>query len=1049
VNTPRDNPGCSAPGCCGPSRRQFLQAVGIGGAALALGLPAAADAPNADDFERLIPADKKLPAEWLKSLTERGTPAVYSGKELDFIGMPVGGICAGQLYLGGDGRLWHWDLFNRHQDTGYDGHNYVKPPKPASPLHQGFALRVTAGGKTRIRALDRTGFADVRFHGQYPVGTVEYRDDALPVAVTLEAFSPFIPLDADDSGLPATVMQFRLRNTGKEKVEAELAGWLENAVGLYSAADFQGVRRNRTARDGGVTLLECRAEAAKADDTEKPPTVFADFEGADYGDWKVEGEAFGKGPATGPFDVQGGRLGGFLGKGYVNSYRGNDDLQGKLTSPEFTIERNYVSFLVGGGSHAGQTCVNLVVDGKVVRTATGKDTERLEWANWDVRGLHGKKARVEIVDQKTGPWGHILVDQIEFRDTARTPGVLEEQGDFGTLALAVLDGKENDRAVAALPEGDVPLGVFAEGTEDADVEAKKSLGDRFRGALSRRLMLEPGKDATVTFVLAWHFPNLRLPGFEGVVGRHYGARFADAAAVVGYVAKHFDRLSKQTRLWRDTWYDSTLPYWFLDRTFANTSTLATGTCFRLKNGRFYGWEGVGCCAGTCDHVWHYAHAVARLFPELERSAREQQDYGIGFDAKTGLIDHRGEFHAGYATDGQAGTILRAYREHQMAADDAFLKRLWPKVKLSLEYLIGHDGNDDGLIEDHQHNTLDTGFWGPSSWLSSLYLAALRAGEAMAREMGDEAFAKKAGQIADSAAKKIVAELWNGEYFIHKPDPKHPEAMRSGNGCLLDQVFGQGWAFQVGLGRILDEEHVKDALRSVWKYNFAPDVGPHRAANKAGRWYAVAGEAGLILCTWPKGPETQTTKVNPTFVGYFNECMNGFEYQVAGHMVWEGLVQEGLAATRAVHDRYHPAKRNVYNEIECGDHYARSMASYGVFLAACGYEYHGPKGHLAFAPRLSADDFRAPFTAAEGWGTFTQKREGNTQKQTVTVRLGRLRLKTLAFELPADRKAASVRVRVANKAVDAAFTQEGRRVTVTLPADTAVQEGQGIDVEIGG
>ena len=86
--------------------------------------------------------------------------------------------------------------------------------------------------------------------------------------------------------------------------------------------------------------------------------------------------------------------------------------------------------------------------------------------------------------------------------------------------------------------------------------------------------------------------------------------------------------------------------------------------------------------------------------------------------------------------------------------------------------------------------------------------------------------------------------------------------------------------------------------------------------------------------------------------YFNECMNGFEYQAAGHMIWEGMVQEGLAVTRAIHDRYHPSRRNPWNEVECGDHYARSMASYGVFLAACGYEYHGPKRHLAFAPRLS-------------------------------------------------------------------------------------------------
>ena len=206
----------------------------------------------------------------------------------------------------------------------------------------------------------------------------------------------------------------------------------------------------------------------------------------------------------------------------------------------------------------------------------------------------------------------------------------------------------------------------------------------------------------------------------------------------GTSAKNLTRLERETRLWHQTWYDSTLPYWFLDRTFANASILATSTCHRFRNGRFYGWEGVGCCAGTCTHVWHYAHAVARLFPELERILREQVDYapGIGYDPKTGIISHRAEEPVGPAVDGQAGNILRAYREHQMSADPAFLKRLWPRVKASLEYLIRHDPNSDGLLEGAQHNTLDAEWFGKVPWLSSLYIAALAAGEAMARELGD-------------------------------------------------------------------------------------------------------------------------------------------------------------------------------------------------------------------------------------------------------------------------------------------------------------------------
>ena len=137
--------------------------------------------------------------------------------------------------------------------------------------------------------------------------------------------------------------------------------------------------------------------------------------------------------------------------------------------------------------------------------------------------------------------------------------------------------------------------------------------------------------------------------------------------MAGYVAANYTRLSRQTKLWRDTWYDSTLPYWFLDRTLGNTSVLATTTAHRFATGRFWGWEGVGCCEGTCTHVWHYAQAMGRLFPELERDVRERVDLGVALHPD-GIIGYRGE-GTGPAVDGQCGRILGTYREHQMSADE--------------------------------------------------------------------------------------------------------------------------------------------------------------------------------------------------------------------------------------------------------------------------------------------------------------------------------------------------------------------------------------------
>src|SRR5262249_31845088 len=135
-------------------------------------------------------------------------------------------------------------------------------------------------------------------------------------------------------------------------------------------------------------------------------------------------------------------------------------------------------------------------------------------------------------------------------------------------------------------------------------------------------------------------------------------------------------------------------------------------------------------------------------------------------------------------------------------------------------------------------------------------------------------------------------------------------------------------------------------------------------------------------------------------------------------------------------------RNPFNDVECSDHYARAMSSYGIFLAACGFEYHGPKGYLGFAPRLRPERFRAPFTAAEGWGTFSQQREAKGMKATVELKGGKLRLASLALEVPGGVAAATATAR-AGKAVALRVSQEGRRVTLALGEAVTVEAGQGL------
>ena len=1030
-------------GCCTGipiGRRQFIKIAGTAAAAVTVaqtGSRAIAGPFNAEDvIDHFVPADKKLKADWQGTLTEQGGPAVYQGIDLETIGMPVGGICAGQIYVTGDGRLAHWDLFN----LPTVGYGYpAEPAEPTAAVEQGFALRVRSGDKTIVRPLNAEAFPKVRFCGEYPIATVTYEDEILPVEVTLQAFSPFIPLNAADSALPATLMQFTVKNTSSRPTEVTLAGWLENAVCRQSSHENPGDFVNRIVRRPESTMLLCSAKRSTREFKERPVVVLAEFEGNDYGDWTVEGEAFGTGPALGTLSGQQ-KVSGFIGKGLVNTFLGGDRPHGKLTSPAFKIERSFLCFLIGGGSAESETCINLLVDGKVVRSAVGRNREKLQWHNWNVKDLEGKEAHIEIVDAASGGWGHINIDQIELRDRPHSTltGPLGQMPDFGTLGLALLVPTNKALTSVSLPDGEMPADLF-DGNGLADTGTSESpFGTVLRGAIGESFSLSPGEERRLTFAITWHFANLKDNG------HFYATRFNDAAEVARYLGENLDRLAGETKRWHDTYYDSTLPHWLLDRIHSTVSTLATSTCQWWANGRFWAYEGVRCCQGTCGHVWNYEHAMARLFPSLERSVREMQDFNAdaGFEAETGRIRFRGNWPDFWCGDAQTGYVLKAYREHQVSADDTFLKKNWPAIRKAIQYLILQDANDDGLIEGEQHNTYDINFYGPNPMIGSLYLGALRAAEEMARELGEADFADKCRAIFESGRKLSVERLFNGEYLIQIVDLEEHPKHQHGDGCLSDQLFGQGWAHQVGLGYIYPEPVVNSTLESIWKYNWAPDIAAQNKAHPPQRWFAYNGEAGLFTCTWPKGKH-----LGPDSVLYRDEIWTGIEYQVAGHMAWEGMITEALAICRGIHERYHPAKHNPFNEIECGDHYARGMASWSVLTGLCGFEYHGPRRHLGFSPRMNANDYRSAFTAAEGWGTLSQKREASKQANRVEVAWGSVRIKSLAFDLPEGAKATRVTVTLGADVLATNVSQEGGRILVTLQDECLVGEGDCLEVMI--
>ena len=562
-------------------------------------------------------------------------------------------------------------------------------------------------------------------------------------------------------------------------------------------------------------------------------------------------------------------------------------------------------------------------------------------------------------------------------------------------------------------------------------------------AISTAVELKPGEQRDFTFLISWHFPAVIRVAGGGT--HHYARWFKDAEAVADYVGKNIQSLSANTERWVKTWNDSTLPQWLLDRTMAPATTLQTASCIIGNSDRFWAWEGIGAGQGTCTHVWGYAQTMARLFPSLERNLREKTDFAIA-QLPNGAVPFR--IKGKVAIDGQCGTVLRSYREHQISSDSAFLKHNWPKIKLALEYLINFDHDDghfDGLLDGEQHNTLDAEWYGKVHVLCSLYLAALRAGEEMAMDIGDKDFETLCRSTFEKGSKNIES-LFNGEYYVQLEDPNHTNAIGVGTGVYIDQVYGQFWANQVGLGPLYNQEHMRSSLNSIWTYNFLTDVGPFREQFRPGRFYAWKGDGGLLMCTWPNGGVRDDYKKHWQY-GYFNECMSGFEYQVAAHMVSQGdapFVEKGLAIARTIHDRYAPQKRNPYNEIEFSDHYARPMSAYGVFLAACGFSYNGPEGMIAFDPVIGPEDFRAPFTAAEGWGTFSQRINRNELQAELRVNWGSVSVQTLLLN-PKQLDIRQAEVTCNGKQLNARLVPNQNGVMVELAASRQISAGQSLKI----
>lgn len=593
--------------------------------------------------------------------------------------------------------------------------------------------------------------------------------------------------------------------------------------------------------------------------------------------------------------------------------------------------------------------------------------------------------------------------------------------------------------------------------KDLDAEEPSPDGRTDVGSLGLRATIPAGGEVVLPIVISWHFPNL-VDYFDVVReqrGRlyhpYYTKKFKDAWQVAEYLFQNLNELEQKTRHLREVLFASGLPPYVLDAVSSQASIIRTPTCLWLDDGRFFAFEGcsdrAGCCPLNCAHVWNYAQSLAFLFPELERSMREtdflvnvRPDGAMVF--RTSLPPGEKYWNFKPAADGQLGRVINLYRDWQISGDLNFLKKLWPQAKKALEYAwLGWDKNRDGLLEDEQHNTYDIEFFGPNSMLSGFYLGALEAGARMAEAVSDKKAAAEYRKILEKGKKNYETLLWNGEFFIQKYDQALQKKYQYGEGCLSDQLLGQWLSMVAGIGRFLDDGKIKKTLESIYRYNFRDNF--YDFANVQ-RTYALADEKGLLLCTWPRGGRP------PLPFPYSDEVWTGIEYHVASHLIYEGMVREGLSIVKAVRDRYDGRRRNPWNEVECGHHYARAMSSWGILLALSGFSYSSPEGRLGFSPAINQENFRTFWSLGPTWGIYEQ-RLGQDRVFSCELGLeqGSFNLRELNIEFPATASSAfkSVSCRLGGKDIKAVARLSGKRLSLKFRQPVQLKGGEVLQLKI--
>jgi len=602
------------------------------------------------------------------------------------------------------------------------------------------------------------------------------------------------------------------------------------------------------------------------------------------------------------------------------------------------------------------------------------------------------------------------------------------------------------------------------------VVGPSQVGKTYNGAVSLTRTIDGGKSSTFRFAIAWHIPDRvknwdffdSIPNTPTTIGTYYATQWKTLQDVIeDAVCTYTDRRCN-TFKFRDAMFNSSLPWQVIDSVAGRISVLNSPTCMWHSDGNLYAFEGcseqAGCCPLNCTHVWNYEMALAYLFPDLEQTMR-----GIDLlhnitpwgaipsrtpcpmlitrqwnNWKNYKIDQASTY---VCLDGEIGTVLKVYREIKNGASKEWFDDIWPAVKLIMNrWLNDLDTKKEGMIFGAQPSTYDRALYGYNVLMGLLYLCALRATAVMANMQSDPDFMKECSDRFTLGSKNLDEKCYNGKWYVQSVDPQHQVELIT-DSTFVGVLYGQWWAHILDLGYLLPQDHIKSHLMNTYTRNYVHSFDP---ATQKPRAFADQRDSGWVNGKWDEG---KVPKNNLLYA--FEMAWSGVVYPFATMLLLEGYGEQGMHVLELTRQFYDGTRRSPWNDIECGDHYARPMSSFTLMTLLSGQKCDlTSNGHydVTFNPVLDKEDYTGFFIFPTCWGTFKQKIEKTSGQAELQLAHGILTLTSFTLTSSMD-VLNSLKVSCKGKKINTYnHTKEGDKFKIIFTGPVVVKENESLLVE---